>query len=305
MTLPNFFIIGAAKSGTTALYRYLRQHPEIFMTERKELHHFSYTYVTKQTNGPNDYIRSAITDEIEYEQLFDDVRDEKAIGEASPTYIYVPGTAERIYEKIPHAKLIAILRNPADRAYSAFMHCIRDNRETVSTFKEALDLEDQRVENNWGPIYHYKRMGFYYEQLARYYSLFPKEQIKIVIYDDFSSDPNSVISDLYQFLGVDSTFEPDMSSKPNVSGVPKNKLLQKIMNEIFAKPNPIRSIARFIFSDVFRWRVTSSLRNKNLEQVDMPQDVRNELISLFRSEIISLQSLIDRDLSSWLLPMNE
>jgi len=302
MTLPNFFIIGAAKSGTTALYRYLRQHPEIFMTERKEPHHFSYTYVTKQTNGPNDYIRSAITDDVEYEHLFDDVRDEKAIGEASPTYIYVPGTAERIFEKIPQAKLIAIFRNPSDRAYSAFMHCIRDNRETVSTFKEALYLEDERVNNHWGPIYHYKRMGFYCEQLTRYFKVFPQQQIKVVIYDDFSATPNLVISDLYQFLGVDSTFEPDMSSKPNVSGTPKNEVLQKAMNEIFAKPNPIRSIARFLFSDVVRWRVTSSLRNKNLEHVNMPEDMRNELISLFRSEIICLQSLIDRDLSNWLLP---
>lgn len=300
MTLPNFFVIGAAKCGTTALYRYLRQHPEIFMTERKEPHHFSYTYITKNTNGPNDYIRSAVTDDVEYENLFNDVNDEKAIGEASPTYIYVPGTAERIFEKIPHAKLIAILRNPADRAFSAFMHCIRDNRETVSTFKKALELEDERVAKNWGPIYHYKRMGFYFQQLTRYYKVFGEDQIKVIIYDDFSNDPYSVMRELYKFLGVDSSFEPDMSSKPNVSGIPKNEVLQKAMNEIFAKPNPIRTVARALFSDVIRWRVTSSLRNKNLRQVSMPEKLRNELTTIYKDEIISLQSLINRDLSNWL-----
>ncbi len=300
MTLPNFLVIGAAKSGTTALYRYLRQHPEIFMSDRKEPHHFSYTEITKNTNGPSDYIRSAITDFEEYEHLFDKVNHEKAIGEASPTYIYVPGTAERIFKKVPNTRLVAILRNPADRAYSAYMHLIRDARETVTDFGEALALEEERIKNNWGPIYHYTNAGFYYEQLTRFYKVFPADKIKVFIYDDFVSKPFLVMQELFKFLEVDYSFIPDTSSKPNVSGKPRNKSWQKIMDTLFAKPNPIRSISRKIFSETLRWRVTSYLRNMNLERESISDLHRAALNKVFREDILKLQELLNRDLSNWL-----
>jgi len=302
MPLPNFLIIGAAKSGTTALYWYLRSHPEIFMSSRKEPHYFSYTEETKNTAGPSDYIKSAITDYSEYLHLFDKVTNQKAIGEASPTYIYVPGTAERIKMTIPAVKLIAILRNPADRAYSAYMHLIRDGKETINTFKEALDLEDERVNKNWGPIYHFTKSGFYYEQLSRYYNMFPSENIKVIIYDDFVKEPLAVMHNLFDFLGVDSSFVPDMSTKPNVSGVPKNKTLQRILDGIFGKPNPIRSISRLLFSAVLRNRVTTYLRNKNLERDTIPSEYRQHLLKVFTPDILKLEKLIDRDLSVWLDP---
>ncbi len=298
--LPNFFVIGAAKSGTTALYRYLRQHPEIFMSDRKEPHHFSYTEESKKTNGPSDYIRSAITDFQQYLDLFERVSHEIAIGEASPTYIYVPGTAERIHSIFPNARIIAILRNPADRAYSAFMHLIRDGRETVSTFREALALEGERIAANWGPIYHYTKSGFYYEQLTRYYQIFPTMNIKVILYDDFVNDPFQLMKDLYTFLDVDNGFIPDMSSKPNVSGKPKYKIWQKIMDWFFAKPNPIRAISRILFPEPFRWQVTSYLRNKNLERENLPDEYRKMLVPIFEKDIICLEKLIHRDLSIWL-----
>lgn len=300
MTLPNFLIIGAAKSGTTALYRYVRQHPEIFMSDRKEPHHFSYTEETKKTNGPSDYIWTAITNPDEYESLFDDVKDETAIGEASPTYIYVPGTAERIHNKIPDPKLIAILRNPVERAYSAYMHLIRDDRETVNTFMEALLLEEERIKNNWGPIYHYTKCGMYFEQVIRYYRIFPKEKIMIIIYDDFKKHPLEVVQQIFNFLGVDPSFVPDMSSKPNVSGVPKIPFLQNFMNLIFSKPNPIRSMSRKLIPESTRWRFTSFLRNKNLSHQPMPNDCRQLLFSAFDDDILKLQRLLGRDLSCWL-----
>lgn len=300
MTLPNFLIIGAAKSGTTALYRYLRQHPEIYMSNRKEPHHFSYTEETKKTNGPSDYIWTAITDPEEYKMLFDEVEDEIAIGEASPTYIYVPGTAERIHNKIPEAKLIAILRNPIERAYSAYMHLIRDDRETVGTFMEALALEEERINNNWGPIYHYTKAGMYYEQLIRYHKVFPRENFMIIIYDDFKKQPSQVVQQIFRFLGVTASFVPDMSSKPNVSGVPKSQLLQYIMNLVFAKPNPIRSISRKLFPESTRWRFTSFLRNKNLNRQSIPDECRQLLMRTFNDDILKLQTLIGRDISFWL-----
>ena len=300
MTLPNFLIIGAAKSGTTALYRYLKQHPDIFMSSRKEPHFFSYTNDTKLTNGPGDYIRTAVTDFAQYQMLFQKAKNEKAIGEASPTYIYVPGTAQKIQTTLPSVKIIAILRNPADRAFSAYMHLIRDGFETISDFELALSKEQERIADNWGPIWHYTKAGFYFEQLLPYYRLFEKQQLKIIIYDDFQQDPLKVMRNLFSFLDVDNSFTPDMSAKPNVSGIPKNKNLQKMMDFLFNQNNPIRDISRKVFSEDIRWRVTSGLRNKNLNQPAIPYKLRKYLIEIFQDDIIRLQKLIDYDLSKWL-----
>ena len=137
MTLPNFLIIGAAKSGTTALYRYLYDHPEIYMSERKELHYFSYPETSKLTKGPHTYKRLSVSTLAEYMTFFDGARDEIAIGEASPSYLYLPGTAERIYQLLPNVKIIAILRNPVERAFSAYMHARRDKWEPIPDFAQS------------------------------------------------------------------------------------------------------------------------------------------------------------------------
>ena len=300
MVLPNFFIIGAAKSGTTALYRYLRQHPEIFMPDRKEPHHFSFDERTKLTNGPGDYVRTAITDNAQYIRLFANVKDEIAIGEASPTYIYIPDTSERIHAVIPNAKIISILRHPAERAFSAYMHLIRDGYETILDFDEALKKEPERIENRWGPIWHYTKSGFYYEQLERYYSVFNNNLIHVIIYDDFKKDPFKVVNEIFNFLEVDDRFRPDMKAKPNVSGIPKNMTWQKIIQYFFERDNIIRSISRKIFRDEFRWRFTSNIRKMNLSQPMLPLPTKIRLIELFREDILKLQDLINYDLSIWL-----
>ena len=301
MEIPNFLIIGAAKSGTTALYRYLKQHPEIYMPDRKEPHHFSFDDITKNTNGPGDYVRTAITDKQEYQSLFSNVKNQKAVGEASPTYIYVPGTAERINSELPNSKVIAILRHPADRAFSAYMHLVRDGHETILDFQKALNRENERIENNWGPIWHYQKAGLYYEQLMPYFKLFRKNQIMIIIYDDYKKDPAKINRSIFKFLEIDENFLPDMSAKPNVSGIPKNKHLQKIMSNFFDRDNIIRTVSRNLFSEEIRWRFTSYMRNQNLQQIKMSLEVRSGLVDYFRNDINNLQYLIDRDLSHWLI----
>ena len=300
MEIPNFLIIGAAKSGTTALYRYMKQHPDIYMPDRKEPHHFSFTDITKNTNGPGDYVRTAITDDDEYKKLFEIVKNEKAIGEASPTYIYIPGTAQRIYSEIPNSKIIAILRHPADRAFSAYMHLVRDGYEFELIFEKALEKEKERIAKNWGPIWHYKKAGLYFEQLIPYYQLFPRNKILIIIYDDYKKDPQKINQKIFNFLEIDDSFNPDMSAKPNVSGIPKNKSWQTVISYFFDKNNIIRSISRKMFSEEIRWRFTSNLRNKNLVQLKMLPDTRNQLIEYFKEDILNLQQLIDYDLSHWL-----
>lgn len=301
MTLPNFLIIGAAKSGTSALYHYIRRHPEIYMSPRKETHFFAFENTDPATNGPGDTIPGAITNMNDYRQLFDGVRDEKAIGEASPTYIYLPIACERIRYHIPDVRMIAILRNPVDRAFSAFMHLTRDGREPVADFGQALALEEERIKMNWGPIWHYKKGGLYYEQVKRYFETFGPDQLKILLHDDLNHDSQAVLKEVFSFLGVSDSWMPDVSIRPNVSGVPKSERLHKFMHTLFLKPNTIRSVSRKVIPEYVRWRVTTQMRNLNITKKPMSPQVRQQLIDYFREDIGKLSQLISRDLSQWLV----
>jgi hypothetical protein len=298
--LPNFLIIGAAKSGTSALYRYIRQHPSIFMSPLKEPHFFGFENAPPNTQGPKDYVNNAITNISDYKKLFANVTTETAIGEASPTYLQLPRAVERIYHYIPNVKLIAILRQPADRAFSAYMHVVRDQRETAPTFQEGLRREQERITANWGSIWHYTKAGHYYPQLKRYYDCFSPQQIRVYLHDDFVANPLTVIYDIFNFLEVDNSFIPYMQLKANVSGVQKSRLYYFLTNTLFNKPNPIRYIARHIIPEETRWRFTTNIRNRNLIKQAIPSDVRAELTEKFRPDILKLEQLIDRDLSHWL-----
>ncbi|MCB9006582.1 MAG: sulfotransferase [Ardenticatenaceae bacterium] len=301
MTFPNFLIIGAAKSGTSAMYHYIRHHPEIYMSPRKETHFFAFENVDPSTKGPGDTIPGAVTKLEDYLLLFNDVRGEKAIGEASPTYLYLPRACERIQHYIPEVRMIAILRNPADRAFSAFMHLTRDGREPIADFGQALALEEERIRMNWGPIWHYKNGGLYYEQVKRYFQTFGKEKLKIYLHDEFNQNPQVVLKDVFSFLGVSDSWIPDVSIRPNVSGVPKSERLHKLMHSLFLKPNPLKAASRKMIPENVRWRVTTQMRNMNITKKPMPPQIREQLIGFFREDVNKLSQLIERDLSHWLV----
>lgn len=301
MTMPNFLIIGAAKSGTSALWRYLGEHPDIYMSKKKEPHFFAYENMQPAANGIGDYTKYAKTDLKSYQALFEEVTTEKIIGEAATTSLYLPQSAERIQHYIPKAKFVAILRQPADRAYSAFMHLIRDHREPVKDFREALKFEQNRIEQHWGFMWHYTHMGFYYEQLKRFYDRFELSQIKIYLYDEFKANPQKTFQNIFQFLEVEDQFTPSMHAQANMSGIQKNQFAQFFITSLFDRPNPIRFGARRILPEHRRWLFTTWIRNKNLQRQQLPAYYRQELTELFREDILKLQDLIDKDLSHWFM----
>ncbi len=204
---------------------------------------------------------------------------------------------------MPEAKLIAILRDPAERAYSNFLHQVRDGREPLSDFAEALQAEEDRIQSNWGPLWHYKQTGFYYAQLKRYYDVFKREQIKVYLYEDLNDDPISVLRDAYGFLGVDDAFTPDVSMRYNVSGVPKNERLHALY-EFLNRTHPVKSILKPLLPQEtrrrLRERLLNALRNQNLTKPPFPVVVRRQLVEGYREDILKLQELIQRDLSKWL-----
>ncbi len=302
MALPNFIVIGTQKAGTTALAHYLKQHPQIYITPIKEPGFFDFEGNPPNFCGPGDQpLYAHVPTDIEtYRELFKAVKDEIAIGEATTWYLYSPRAAERIHHYIPDAKLIVILRNPVDRAYSGFMHAIRDKREVITDFALALREEEKRIEKNWEYLWRYKDMGFYSIQLQRYFERFDRSQIKVYLYEDLNSHPINILRDIFQFLQVDETFIPDMSSRHNVTGIPKNRGWY----EFWSKPHLIKEPFKLLLPFKFRRWLSLTLRNRNLVKPQISSAIRSELIEVYREDVLKLQDLLQRDLSKWLEPEN-
>ncbi len=301
MRLPNFLIIGAARSGTTSLYRALNQHPQVFMSPLKEPGFFAYggQLCDFYYHVGNSNVRVVIvTDLEEYAKLFQGATDELAIGEASTDYLYNPtGSApERIQHYIPDAKLIAILRNPVQTVYSHFLYGIQLGLEPLDDFEQALQVEDERIRNNWGPFYHYQRKGFYGRQLKPYFDRFGREQIRVYLYDEWAGDSTRTLKDVFRFLGVDDAFAPDTAAKARESGLPRSGELHRILTT----HNRIRSLARQLLPQAVRGRVRLALLNRNLTKPQLAAETRWHLIEQYRDDILELEVLIERDLSHWL-----
>ncbi len=305
-TLPNFLIIGAQKAGTTALYHYLNQHPEIFMSPIKEPHFFAFEGEELDFRGPRDrevLSHFVVNDEGAYRALFEGVRGEKALGEASAMYLYSEKAPARIKHHVPGTRLIAVLRDPVERAYSQFLHMRRDGREPLADFAEALEVEEERVRSGWAPNWHYKRAGFYHRQLLRYHEAFGPGRIRVYLYEDLNADPTGVLKDVHKFLGVDGSFVPDVSRRYNVSGVPKSRRLHAL-HALLLRPNPVKTALKPFFPKKVRRRLVegslNALRNRNLVKPPFPEEVRRALIEEYREDVSKLQGLIGRDLSGWL-----
>lgn len=296
-TLPNFVIIGAAKSGTTALYHYLRQHPDIYMSPQKETNFFAFEGQKVDFRGPGDegISQSSITDLGSYQEQFSGVLGETAVGEASPWYLYLPGTAENMRRHIPEAKLIAILRNPVDRAFSSYLHLRREGQEQLS-FEEGLAAEEKRIAQGWEPLWHYKRAGFYAPQIKQFFELFEREQICFYLYEEFSEDPGAVLRDIYRFLGVDESFSPRTSIKHNVTGVPRNKFLWRLIRE----ENPLERFAGALVPPRYRAGLKRALIQRLLKKPVLLPDTRRELARDYREDVLYLQDLIGLDLAGWI-----
>jgi len=227
MPWPNFLLIGAAKSGTTSVYRYLQQHPQVFLSSPKEPRFFAFEgsrldYAGLRGDG---WRHEFYTDRERYLELFAGVRAEKAVGEASVMYLSEPGTAERIRRYVPDMKIMAILRDPVERAYSNFAFMRAEGREPIADFEEALRAEDQRKRENWISWFHYRGRGMYGEHLARYMEQFARARIRVWLYEDLLADPARLMREVFEFLEIDDGFAPDLSQRHNVTRIAKHEWL--------------------------------------------------------------------------------
>jgi hypothetical protein len=298
MALPNFFIVGAAKSGTTALYRYLRRHPEIYLPAVKEPRFFSYdaSDATSYAGpGARELIDSVVKDRATYESLYEGVTREKAVGDASPSYLVSPIAARRISETVPDARIIAVLRDPVERAYSHFVYNVHDGWEDEKDFERVLALREQREREHWWRKWDYVGNGFYHEQLSRYFEAFEPDRIQVHLYEDLRDDPRHLVGELLRFLGVDPAVPLDVSARYNASGLPKSERL----NRLLSGPNPVRAGAKALLPGGLRARIRSQVERRNLHKPEMSPRARALLCHVYRDDVSRLEQLIGRDLSSW------
>lgn len=298
MMLPNFIIIGAAKSGTTSLYEYLRQHPQVFMSPLKETNFFAFNGTKPDLGGPS--AKKFNNCEViyrydDYLALFNDLRNEIAIGEVSPRYMYTPGTAYRIKKYIPDVRMIAILRNPVDRAFSHFSMHKLTGYEPCATMAQALADEPRRIRERWAKCI-YTPIGYYGQQIEEYYNYFDRKQINLYLYDDLLKDPIGLIRDILRHIGVNDQFTPDMSQRHNVSGMIKNPMLRLL----WTKTAAVRSVIGTRLSKDTRKRLSKFVTNREMLKLKLPAETHRQLIEEYREDILRLQDLIQRDLSGWL-----
>lgn len=292
VTLPNFIVIGAAKAGTTALYWYLAEHPEVFMSPVKETNFFAYGLDARGEllYGDPEHHQFPIKSLPDYEKLFAGAGDAAALGEASPIYLECPQSADRIRRLLPATRIICGLRHPVDRAYSDYLMHLRDRGR-------ALDpVHDLSASAAWTrPDSHWMRVSRYHQQLLRYYNAFSRDQIHIFLFDDLKRSPRRVMRDLYRFLGVDSEFVPDLATPHNVGGMPASRLLEGVFTS-----RAIRSVvAPWIPARAANW--IRRVRTHNLRQAPpLPAGLKQELTYRFRADIVKTSELIERDLGHWL-----
>jgi hypothetical protein len=296
MSLPTFLIIGAPKAGTTTLHYVLSQHPEVYMCPLKEAGFFWAYGQPVNLQGPGaEKLRNRLVTRLEdYENLFKDAKKAKAVGESSVRYLASLAAPQNIRQFIPDARLIVTLRQPAERAFSAFAHNQRDGLEPSHDFAQAI-AEDRTGKRDGWQFCRYLDRGFYYASLKRYLEYFDRSQLHISLLEDLVQDPQRLMRGLFQFLEVDGDFTPDLSHKHNTSGVIRNPALRTL----WTRTNRLRVALRPYLPPrmrhaAFEWVI------QDLEKLPFPPDLRAELTEYYRQDILQLQDLIRRDLSHWL-----
>lgn len=297
--LPNFLIVGAAKSGTSSLHQYLIQHPDIYMS-------------TKNKDGlsvkePQFLIKEKVEKRLhfgvwnweEYLSIFNEVKQEKAIGEASVFYLYYYKEAiKNIRKKLgDDVKIIILLRNPIDRAYSAFLHVSRGVKESLS-FEEALEQEGERLEKDvtLTPMVMYKDMGLYYSMVRAYKENF--KDVHVVIYEDFRDKTNLVLDEIFDFLEVSKYQDIDSTKRHNVGGKQWNST--KIKN-MFQKDSIFKRIYFKFIPSFIKRKIKKKLLSFSVSKANsMNSNTREELKSFFKKDIEKLSILIEKDLKHWI-----
>lgn len=276
--LPNFLVIGATRAGSTALHHYLQPHPEVFLASRKEIRYFNVNF-----DHGLDW----------YREHFAGVVGERAIGEATPSYLYRADAIERIATVLPEVRLIALLRHPVERAYSHYWMNRRMGREDRSFDRAVADEEatpsPAPTSGGEGTVapYHYLGPGHYLSQLQFVGRHFRRDQLLMVLFDDLRQSPGSTYGSVCRFLDVDDSFVPANLGQPlNVATDFRSLALRRVSRSFRGRAKPIG-------------RVLGKLNQRAVENPVLDPVLRHRLVEHYRPDNAALAAWLGRDLSAW------
>lgn len=279
---PNMFIVGASKAGTTSLYEYLKKIPGIYMSPIKEPDYFS--SATVRANSKLKPIRST----KQYLKLFEKVKNEKIIGEATPRYLSDPEAARLIHQIIPHAKIVISLRNPVQRLYSFYFM-----EQSVGKFKLSFHEQLQkelRKEQILGPKLGMER-SLYSEDVKRYLNIFGAKQVKIIIFEEFIKDPKSIFRDILKFLGINQSIENFENIAYNTYSVPRGPIAKLIVGNI----SLVKAVRKILPSSNRKF-LKENILTKKLPKPKMNEEDKQALIKFYKSDVNELEILLERKL---------
>lgn len=297
MRAPTFFLVGAPKCGTTSLNDYLRQHPDIFIPERKELHYFGRDLRFFKSPRPKKH---------EYLNHFAAAQPHQQAGEASVWYLYSRQAAGEIHSFCPDARIIIMLRNPVDMMHSLHSQFIYESNENVANFGSALALEEERrrgqklpPRTNFREGLLYRRVARYAEQVRRYLALFGRENVHVVDFDEFSQETPRVYAEVLEFLGADPSFPCEFRVRN-----PNKQVLSTSLQSFLNNPSPgAVSLARRLIPMPLRRAIIDRLKRANARPASRPpldEQLRARLEREFAFEVDLLSQLLDRDFTPWL-----
>lgn len=294
---PNLFIVGAPKCGTTALNSFLRQHPDIFMSELKEPHYFGSDLKNESNKRTHEW----------YISLFKNAGNEKRIGEASPSYLYSKTAALEINEFNRNARIIAMVRNPVEMLYSVYYQRLAAGYENIRIFEEAIYAQSkkagqfrQKVEERIGmrlPVY--LDVPRFADQIKRYFQVFGKDNVHIIVHDDFVKDNAYIYSQLLNFLEVDGSFCPEFKIV-NANKRFRSTDLNNMMKTVRTKCS--EGLINFIRKSPFLKKLKDRIDDINrvpFQRPEMAPDVKKRLQAEYARDVERLSELLDRDLTCW------
>ena len=284
----DFFVVGAARSGTTSLYRYLKQHPQIFLPEIKELNFFSEvkSVIPADYEPPEtgvSYHMKVIRSADVYESAFEGAAHDMLKGDVSPSYLSNTETAARIYAHNPDARIVISLRNPVQRAFSHYLMNLAVGYDQNESFEAALEADKSDV---WSGGNRYLDWSCYADAVASYYDVFPKEQIHVMIFEEWIREMDTTLTSLFEFLKVDSSFEPDLGEKHNEKVAYKHI---KTLN--FLRKPGIKGVIEHVIPKAAREKLKRGIFKADEMQVTLDSELENRLMDHFSSDIEKLETI--------------
>jgi hypothetical protein len=306
MALPDFFVAGAPKAGTTALHAALARHPALYMSPVKEPKFFLTDGPPPTQGGPGDArtYREHVWRRADYEALFSEAPAGLLRGESTPFYLYSRPAQERIRALVPHAKLIVVLRDPVERAHSNWTHLWSAGLDPIADFVQACAAEDRRIAAGWADFWHYVQLGLYGKQLEHLYSVFPRNQVLVFRYRSMLADPADLLDQVCGFLGVQKGVIAEVP-RENVTAHPpltaRHRSLARLVRAGSALATALPARAGSGITD----RLERSLQSGAQARQPLTWEQRRALLPRFESDIRLLESLTGEDYSDWLAPRGD